>query len=134
IARLERAAHEQGADLWIAEDRLDWLRRQVLAVAEDLERYASDLRPEKLPMSERKLAWTLRQIVAGERPEAPETGPESPQTGEQTQVRGESQTKPQTGSDGPLTPAWCRTQMQRLCIAASESGLRWRDYDVVGAV
>ena len=50
-------------------------------------------------------------------------------------MRGKSHTKPQTGSDGPLTPAWCRTQLQRLSIAASEQyGLRWRDYDVVGAV
>jgi len=66
---------------------------------------------------------------------APETGPTAPQTDEQTQVRGDSRTEASAGADGPWSDAWCRTQLQRLSIAASEQyGLRWRDYDVVGAV
>lgn len=118
------------------------VRRQVLAVADDLERYAADLRPEKLPISHRKLAVALREIVVGEADRAqalaataPETAPKSPHSQDHTQVRGDSRTEASAGSDGPWSDAWCRTQLQRLSIAASEQyGLRWRDYDVVGAV
>jgi hypothetical protein len=43
--------------------QFDELCTLVLDLAADLERYAADLRPEKLPMSERKLAGLMRKIV-----------------------------------------------------------------------
>jgi len=87
-------------------DDLAWLRRQVLVVAADLERYSD------LPMSERKLAWTLRQIVAGERPE---TAPESPQTDEQAQVWADTHTGAETGAQEPLDTAAVRARWLAPC-------------------
>lgn len=44
--------------------RVEQMVAEVLAIAADLDDYAQDFRPEKLPMSERKLAAALRVAVA----------------------------------------------------------------------
>jgi len=89
IARLERAAHEQGADLWTAEDWVDWLRKRV--------RLAMDL---------------LSHVLATT---APETAPESPQTDDQAGVRADTHTGAETGSQGPLDLDAIRAAWLRVC-------------------
>lgn len=65
LAGKYRAERGQRLMLSTAQVERDEVRRAVLAVAEDLEAYAADVRPEKLPMSQRKLAGVLRSIVEG---------------------------------------------------------------------
>ena len=80
--------HEQGADRWIAEDWLDWLRKRV-RLAMDL--LCSPTVPHEKGPDVPSAYGILSHALAAT---APETGLSATETDEQAQVRGESHTKP----------------------------------------
>lgn len=54
---------ESSADVPALLDEVDRLYAAIRAHADDLAEYAADLRPEKLPMSPRKLSEALRSLL-----------------------------------------------------------------------